>query len=50
MENQEQLVRPFGRVVAMESFEIDPKDSFMSLPSGPNVRYDPPDFAGIGLM
>jgi hypothetical protein len=49
VENQEQCVRPFGRLVATETFEGTPKDAFMSLPSGPNVLHDPPDFGGIGM-
>jgi len=50
MENQEQSVRPFGRLVAAETPLKNPKDCLMSLPSGPNVLFDPPDAGGIGLM
>lgn len=49
MENEVQQVRPFGRVVASESFERNPKDTLMSLPTGVPI-FDPPDMAGIGLM
>lgn len=50
MENQEQNVRPFGRLVAAETPPKNPKDCLMTLPCGPNVLFDPPDMAGIGLL
>jgi hypothetical protein len=49
VENQEQCVRPFGRLIATETFEGNPKDAFMSLPSGANPILDRPDFGGIGM-
>jgi len=48
MENQEQYVRPFGRMVAEETFVPNPKDAFMSLPTGVPI-FDPPDLGVIGL-
>lgn len=50
MENQEQNIRPFGRVSAVEVTVNDVKDCFMTLPSGGVPTMDPPDMAGIGLM
>jgi len=52
MENvQEQVVRPFGRLLATETTldsETDLKSCFMSRPSG-GFFLDPPDM-GIGFM
>ncbi|HET8553532.1 MAG TPA: hypothetical protein VFL78_01805 [Rhodanobacteraceae bacterium] len=52
MENvQEQIVRPLGRLLAVETTidsETDLKSYFMSRPSGGSIL-DPPD-AGIGFM
>jgi len=49
MESQGQDVRPFGRLVAMETPERNPKGCLMSLPTGVPI-FDPPDMGGIGLM